>query len=523
MMIAAPALADTGQTPRGIADYMTARAADAAGRTDIATPAYARALAATPGDTTVAARSYREAMESGDLALAARAAQALQGSPQAPGDLALFPLAQAAAQGDATAADRAIAGLVDTPLGVLVPALRGWSAFARGADPRPALAAAATLKDPIAQRLAVETGALLQIARGDTDAGLATIRAMQQTGAPIDLRLAAAQLLFARGQREPARALLAGDDPVLAAFRRGVAAEPTLAFGVSRLLARVAGDLAGQGPSVLAVALARNALIADPADDRARLLLASALAAEGMTDGALRQLAAVTPKSPFAPSAAAARIDVLTAADRDDEALALAAMRAKARDATAGDWQRYADRLLAAGRYAEAARWYRRVIDDGGAAGEWASWMQYGGALEQAGDWPGARAALQKAVALAPSEPLALNYLGYSLADHGEDRPGAIRLLERAQALKPDDSSIADSLGWAYHLAGQNARALPLIARAAQAQPDNAEIGEHLGDLYWAMGRRYEARYAWRAAAVVADGRDGARLAEKLVNGLPNG
>ncbi|WP_447407659.1 tetratricopeptide repeat protein, partial [Clostridium perfringens] len=81
---------------------------------------------------------------------------------------------------------------------------------------------------------------------------------------------------------------------------------------------------------------------------------------------------------------------------------------------------RYADRLLAAGRYAEAARWYRRVIDDGGAAGEWASWMQYGGALEQAGDWPGARAALQKAVALAPSEPLALNYLGYSLADHGE-------------------------------------------------------------------------------------------------------
>ncbi|WP_447412371.1 hypothetical protein, partial [Clostridium perfringens] len=85
-----------------------------------------------------------------------------------------------------------------------------------------------------------------------------------------------------------------------------------------------------------------------------------------MTDGALRQLAAVTPKSPFAPSAAAARIDVLTAADRDDEALALAAMRAKARDATAGDWQRYADRLLAAGRYAEAARWYRRVIDDGG-------------------------------------------------------------------------------------------------------------------------------------------------------------
>lgn len=518
LLIARPGQADTGATSRGIADYMKARAADAAGQVDAASASYARALMASPGDAAIAARAYREALEGGDLALAERAVGILQGTPQAPGDLALFPLAEAARRGDIAAADRAIAGLVDTPLGVLAPALRGWTSFVRGADPAPALASAAALKDPIAQRLAMETGALLQIAGGDTVRGVATVRAMQATGAPIDLRLAAAQLLFDKGQPEPARSFLTGDDPVIAAFRKGIGARPTLAFGVSRLLARVAGDLAGQGPSVLAVALSRTALIADPANDRARMLLASALAAEGMTDGALALLVAVPATSPFAPSAAAARIDVLAGAKRDAEALSLAADRATARGSTAGDWQRYADRLLAAGRYAEAARWYRRIIDRG-AGGEWASWLQYGGALEQAGDWPSAREALRKAVALAPAEPLALNYLGYAMADHDDDRADAVAMLERAHRLKPQDSSIADSLGWAYHLVGRDREALPLIVGAAEAQPGNAEIGEHLGDLYWALGRRFEARYAWRAAALGADSGASARLSRKIAEG----
>ncbi|MDB5683347.1 MAG: repeat-containing protein, partial [Sphingomonas bacterium] len=30
-------------------------------------------------------------------------------------------------------------------------------------------------------------------------------------------------------------------------------------------------------------------------------------------------------------------------------------------------------------------------------------------------------------------------------------------------------------------------------------------INEHLGDAYWTAGRRFEARYAWRAALVYAD------------------
>src|SRR3546814_4313939 len=41
-------------------------------------------------------------------------------------------------------------------------------------------------------------------------------------------------------------------------------------------------------------------------------------------------------------------------------------------------------------------------------------WLQKGGALEQAGDWENARPALEKALELAPNEPIVLNYLGRS-------------------------------------------------------------------------------------------------------------
>ena len=47
-------------------------------------------------------------------------------------------------------------------------------------------------------------------------------------------------------------------------------------------------------------------------------------------------------------------------------------------------------------------------------------------------------------MALAPAEPLALNYLGYAQAERRVDVPASIAMLQRAHAAKPDDASIAD-------------------------------------------------------------------------------
>jgi tetratricopeptide (TPR) repeat protein len=498
---------------------MRARIADADGRVTSAAADYAAALDAAPGNATIAAPAYRAAMAAGDVALATRAAAALRTAGAATPEVALLPLALAAQRGDAAAVDAATAGLSTGPLGLLAPALHGWAAFARGRDFAGALDQASATRDPLATRLALEQRAVLQLAKGEVARGQETLRATLAAGAPADVRLEAAMVLLDRGDAAAARALLIGDDPVIVAMRDSKGAKPTLGFGVSHLLSRVAADLTSDRAIGLAIALARSALIADPGNDRARLILASALARDGASERALAELALVPSGSAFARTAANARISVLADSGRSDEALLAAKARADARDAGSADFQLYADQLVAAGRYAEGARYYRRVID-AGAQGYWAAWLQYGGALDQAGDWAAALPALQKAVALAPAEPMALNYLGYAMAERGGDIAASTTLLERASALKPDDLSILDSLGWAYYLGGDTARALPLIERAAKGQPTNAEIGEHLGDIYWSLGRRYEARYAWRAAALTADAGDTSRIADKIAHGL---
>ena len=497
---------------------MRARAADADGRVDVAAASYAQALAAAPDNPVVAVRAYREAMEAGDDALIDRAAGVLRRAGVAPADAALLALASAAHTHDAAAAERAIATLSQGSLAVLVPSLAGWLAFERGTDPLAPLEGSG--KDVVARRFAGENRALLLIASGRTDDGMAALRALLGVdGANFDLRFAAVQLLTGQQHVDLARSLLTGDDPVLAAARaRPVGVPPSLAFGASRLFTRIAADLAPGEPTPLSITLTRAALRADPTDDRARLFLAGALSKLGATGHALTVIDSIDPNGPFAGLARTSRVTVL--ADADDAAAALAAAGAVAArpDASPYDQQRYGDRLLDARRFDEAAAAYRRVIDGG--AGDWSSWMQYGGALDQGGHWRQARAALERAVKLAPDEPLALNYLGYAQIDHGEDVAAAALLLERAARLKPDDTSIADSLAWAYFRRGDTARALPMLERAAAGEPGNAIIAEHLGDAYWSAGRRYEARYAWRAASVVADTGDAARLFDKIAHGI---
>ena len=498
--------------------YLRARAADGDNAPQVAAPLYAAALAASPGDPAVAAYAYREAIVAGDLALAARAARVL--GRAAPADADLLAVAEAAATDDLAAADAAIARLRQGRLAVLAAPLAAWAAFARGADPLPLLATARD--DAVARRFAAESRGLILIAQGNKAEGLATLRAtIGLDQAAEDLRVAAARLLIGAGDTAAARGLLAGDAAPLVALRkhpRG-GARAGLAFGASALFTRVASDLALGPPGPLPLVLAQAAVRADPGNDRARLLLAFALGRGGVVTRALETLAAVPADSPYAAAAQAGRVQVLSEAGRAEEALAEARAAATGHDAPDAALQRLGDLLMAAARPREAVPAYRKLLDRAGDQADWALWLQYGGALDEAGDWPRAEQALARAVALAPEEPVALNYLGYARIVHGGPIAPAAALLERASKLRPDDAAITDSLGWAYHLAGRSGQALPLLERAAAASPDNAEIGEHLGDAYWALGRRYEARYAWRAAQVVADSDEAGRLAAKIANG----
>ncbi|SOB87509.1 Tetratricopeptide repeat-containing protein [Sphingomonas guangdongensis] len=508
-------------TPEALGAYVRARALDAAGQVNLAAANYAAALAAAPGDPVVAVRAYREGIAAGDLALATRAAAVLEQAGVAPPDTAVLALARAVHGRDWTAAQAAAARLERGPLAFLAPAALGWIAFERGAPDLSALTADSS--NLLARRFNAENRALLQIAGGQVDAGLASLRLLLGIDAGnAGLRISAAQLLAARGRKEEARALLAGDDPVLAAERRalGRRVKPGAAWGVARLFDRLAADIADGDARTLAILLTRSALLLDPRDDGARLILAQALAADGSPGTALATLAQVSASSPRAAAAPAVRIAILAANGDGSAALTAAARLNDDDDASGADARRLGDLLAGAGRYDEAAAAYATAIARTEAPAEWSLLLQRGGALERAGRWEEARPLLEQAAALAPDEPVVLNYLGYAQVERGENVAAARALLERAARLRPDDAAITDSLGWAYVMSGDLAKALPLLERAARAEPADVAIQEHLGDALWRSGRRYEARYAWRAASVYADAGEAERLSLKLARGL---
>ena len=104
-----------------------------------------------------------------------------------------------------------------------------------------------------------------------------------------------------------------------------------------------------------------------------------------------------------------------------------------------------------------------------------------------------------------PKANLRNNHLGYAILEAGEDVEEALKLIARASALRPEDAAITDSLGWGLFRHGQVDQAITILETAYASDPTISELGEHLGDAYWAAGRRVEARYVWRGAALYAD------------------
>jgi len=101
-----------------------------------------------------------------------------------------------------------------------------------------------------------------------------------------------------------------------------------------------------------------------------------------------------------------------------------------------------------------------------------------------------------------PDSVLRLNALGYALIQRPEGLEEGYRLLWRGFTFGQLDYAVVDSLGWAYYLYGHFDQARALIERARDlslADP-NFEILDHLGDVYWRLGRREDARNAWREA-----------------------
>ncbi|MDV7212677.1 tetratricopeptide repeat protein [Azotobacter beijerinckii] len=98
-----------------------------------------------------------------------------------------------------------------------------------------------------------------------------------------------------------------------------------------------------------------------------------------------------------------------------------------------------------------------------------------------------------------PDNAMALNALGYTLADRTTRYAEAKALIEKAHQLNPDDPSILDSLGWVHFRLGELGEAERLLRQAAERISDH-EIAAHLGEVLWARGKQREARKVWAKA-----------------------
>jgi tetratricopeptide (TPR) repeat protein len=94
---------------------------------------------------------------------------------------------------------------------------------------------------------------------------------------------------------------------------------------------------------------------------------------------------------------------------------------------------------------------------------------------------------------------MALNALGYTLADRTTRYDEAKALIEQALRLDPKDPAILDSLGWVNYRLGNLDEAERLLRQALARFPDH-EVAAHLGEVLWARGKQREARKVWANA-----------------------
>jgi tetratricopeptide (TPR) repeat protein len=532
-MAAAAAAARTATPQSSALAYVEARAAAMRGDHGRSAQLLAGLAERSAGDSTISRKALGEAIGAGDMALALRLARKLKPSEWTT-DARLLLIADELRRGRPDRAMQFVTGVNDDAnLQFLEPLIKAWAAVERRD-----LNSALTIVDQIPVnsllgpfRFENKAFILLRFRRA-ADAEPFARRAISAAGGRENrLRLALADGFLAAGDRTRAQAMVKGmgtdggtaRQRLLAGKRIGLAIDnPARAY--SELLLGLAVDLNRLNNRALPVSMVQVARYADPRNSAGAVLLALLLENQGRVEPALAVLNSVPDADPLAPQARDAAARILVDQKRFDEALALARSTTMAPGATVSDFARLGDVLQSSKRSNEAADAYGRAIALTRAQGQpsdlWPLLLLQATALEQAGRWPETKQALQAALALAPDQPLILNFLGYAKLERGEDLDAAEAMIRKASALAPDDASITDSLGWAMFKRGRYADAIETLERAAAKDPQQPEIHEHLGDALYSIGRRYEARFAWNAALISAEDDVAARIRLKIAAGL---
>jgi tetratricopeptide (TPR) repeat protein len=119
--------------------------------------------------------------------------------------------------------------------------------------------------------------------------------------------------------------------------------------------------------------------------------------------------------------------------------------------------------------------------------------FQLGAIYNELGDFEEAVAQMKDVLRLRPDSADALNYLGYSYAERGNNLQEALEMIEKAMVLEPNNGYITDSLGWVYYKLGNYEKAATELEKANQLTPDDPTITEHLADVYFKLNQLQKA------------------------------
>ncbi len=129
-------------------------------------------------------------------------------------------------------------------------------------------------------------------------------------------------------------------------------------------------------------------------------------------------------------------------------------------------------------------------------------WFLRGSSFERQKRYADAEQQFKKVIASDPQHAMALNYLGYMLADQNTKLDEAFGYIKRALDIDPTNGAYLDSIGWAYFRLGKYELAEESLVKASQKINTDPTVHDHLGDLYQKTGRLKLAATHWERALV---------------------
>lgn len=338
--------------------------------------------------------------------------------------------------------------------------------------------------------------------------GLAMVRRQQRR--LEDAEVALVRLLQENDRSVPARLALGG---VFAArCEYGKAAEefqtlvslPRDAYGLGRrreVLAQLAQTLEQAGSYDEAYdTLGEAARLAGESVEafRYRVALVQNRLAAGAPEEGIDLIEELIADRPGEPGLLALQARVFTAAGRTDAALGILRALVAKYPETPGVIHALLRHHVEAGDIPAAEQiardWLTERADDATFR------FQLAALLERQGKFEEAEGEFRRVITEVPDHDLALNYLGYMLADRTDRLEESEQLIQRALEEDPYNGSYLDSLGWVQFRKGELSLAEPNLLRAQQCMPENSVVLDHLGDLYRAKGNAEEAIRFWQMA-----------------------